>query len=230
MTSTTDYQREKEVAAARSLDFLSDGMIVGLGSGSTSAAMVKLLGERVKQGLQITGVPTSVTTQHWAEAAGIPLATLDEQPVIDVTIDGADEVDHQLQLIKGGGGALLREKIVASASKKLVIIADSRKLVDTLGAFPLPIEVVPFAAAIVQAHLETLNMQPKLRVTSAGEEFRTDENNVIFDCHLGSIAAPVDLAARLNAVPGIVEHGLFIDMADAFVLARGDTAEVITRP
>jgi len=230
VTLPTGFQLEKEAAAARSLDFLKDGMIVGLGSGSTSAAMVRQLGERVQAGLKITGVPTSVTTQRWAEEAGVPLTTLDENPVIDVTIDGADEVDPQLQLIKGGGGALLREKIVASASRQLIIIADSRKLVQHLGAFPLPVEVVPFAVPVVQPVLEGMDMQPQIRRTSAGDVFRTDENNVIFDCSLNVIQDPASLAIRLNAIPGVVDHGLFIDMADVFVMARGEAAEVLTRP
>jgi ribose 5-phosphate isomerase A len=214
------HDQEKEAAARASLRFVRDGDIVGLGSGSTAAYVVRLLAERVRAGLKIRGIPTSSQTRDLATSLGIPLTTFDEVQEIDVTIDGADEVDPQLCLTKGGGGALLREKIVASASRQLVIIADSSKQVPMLGKFPLPIEVIAFAQLLVKKKMEALGASVKLR-QSGGSPFVTDEGHHILDCSFGQIPDPPVLARRLSDMPGIVEHGLFIDMASVVLIARG---------
>jgi ribose 5-phosphate isomerase A len=213
---------EKEVAARASLRFVQDGNIVGLGTGSTAAHAVRLLGERVHAGLKIRGIPTSTGTRTLALAAGIPLATLDEFQQLDVTIDGTDEFDPQLNLIKGGGGALLREKIIASASEQLVIIADSSKQVATLGEFPLPVEVIAFAEALVARKISALGAKVQRRNSADGKAYITDEGHHILDCHFGTIADPPALARTLEAMPGIVEHGLFIGMASVVLIAKGD--------
>jgi ribose 5-phosphate isomerase A len=215
------HDQEKEAAARASLRFVRDGNIVGLGTGSTSAYVVRFLAERVHGGLKIRGIPTSVGTRELAKTAGIPLTTLDEVQSIDVTIDGADEFDPQLNLIKGGGGALLREKIIASASRLEVIIADSSKQVPILGKFPLPVEVIPFAEALVARKIEALGAEVKIRQTADAKPFVTDEHHHILDCHFGQIPDPPALARKLEAMPGIVEHGLFIGMADVVLLAVG---------
>jgi ribose 5-phosphate isomerase A len=212
---------EKEAAARSSLRFVHDGDIVGLGTGSTAAHIVRLLGERVRAGLKIRGIPTGVETKDLAASLGIPLTTLDEFQQIDVTIDGADEVDPRLRLIKGGGGALLREKIVASASRKYVIIADSSKQVRRLGKFPLPVEVIPFAQALLAKKIAALGASVRLRTNSSGEPFVTDEGHHILDCSFGQISNPKSLARELEGMPGVVEHGLFIDMADVVLIGKG---------
>jgi ribose 5-phosphate isomerase A len=214
--------REKEAAARASLRFVRDGDIVGLGTGSTAAYAVRFLGERVQAGLKIRGIPTSIHTAELAESLGIPLTTLDEVQQIDVTIDGADELDANLQLIKGGGGALLREKIVASASLKEVIIADSSKQVAVLGKFPVPVEVIKFAEALVTKRIVALGATVKTRTDSSGEKFVTDEGNHILDCSFGKIPDPPTLAGKLERIPGVVEHGLFIGMASVVLIGKGD--------
>jgi ribose 5-phosphate isomerase A len=217
---------EKAAAARASLRFVHDGNIVGLGTGSTAAHAVRFLGERVRAGLKIRGVPTSVQTRDLASSVGIPLTTFDEiqsiglQP-IDVTIDGADEFDAQLCLIKGGGGALLREKIIASASKQVVIIADSSKQVAMLGKFPLPVEVIPFAESLVAARIAALGATVKLRKDAKGNPFVSDEGHHILDCSFGQIPDPPALARSLSDMPGIVEHGLFIGLATMVLVAKG---------
>jgi ribose 5-phosphate isomerase A len=217
---------EKAAAARASLRFVHDGNIVGLGTGSTAAHAVRFLGERVRAGLKIRGVPTSVQTRDLASSVGIPLTTFDEiqsiglQP-IDVTIDGADEFDAQLCLIKGGGGALLREKIIASASKQVVIIADSSKQVAMLGKFPLPVEVIPFAQSLVAARIAALGATVKLRKDAKGNPFVSDEGHHILDCSFGQIPDPPALARSLSDMPGIVEHGLFIGLATMVLVAKG---------
>ncbi|MGA7382144.1 MAG: ribose-5-phosphate isomerase RpiA [Terriglobales bacterium] len=216
---------EKEVAARASLRFVQDGNIVGLGTGSTAAHAVRLLGERVRAGLKIRGIPTSTATRDLALTAGIPLTTLDEFQQLDVTIDGTDEFDPQLNLIKGGGGALLREKIIASASKQLIIIADSSKQVATLGKFPLPVEVIAFAEALVAKKITALGAKVQRRQSTDGKPYITDEGHHILDCHFGQIADPPALARTLEAMPGIVEHGLFIDMANVVLIAKGDVIQ-----
>jgi len=215
-------EQEKESAARASLRFVQDGNIVGLGTGSTAAHAVRLLGERVRAGLTIRGIPTSRQTKDLAASAGIPLTTLDEFQQIDVTIDGADEVDPRLRLIKGGGGALLREKIIASASRQLVIIADSSKQVAVLGKFPLPVEVIPFAQALIAKRIAALGATVRLRQSAGGNPFVTDEGHHILDCSFGHIPDPPALARQLEAMPGVVEHGLFIDMASMVLIAKGD--------
>jgi ribose 5-phosphate isomerase A len=213
--------QEKEAAARASLRFIKDGQVVGLGTGSTAAHFIQLLGEQVKQGLHVRGIPTSVRSKELAESLGIPLTTLDECQEIAVTVDGADEVDPQLRLIKGGGGALLREKIVASATKQLVIVADASKQVKMLGKFPLPVEVIRFSQALVSKRITALGANVQLRVDNSGKPFVTDENNHILDCRFGEIRDPDALARQLSDMPGVVEHGLFIGMASVALLARG---------
>lgn len=212
---------EKEAAARESLRYIQDGQVVGLGTGSTAAHFIKLLGEKVKNGLRIRGIPTSDRSHELAQGLGIPLITLDDCQEIDVTVDGADEVDPQLRLIKGGGGAALREKIVASATKKLVIVADATKQVTRLGKFPLPVEVIRFAQALVTKRIERLGAHVTLRRNPDGSVYVTDENNHILDCRFGEIRNPDGLAQQLSEMPGVVEHGLFIGMASVVLFARG---------
>jgi ribose 5-phosphate isomerase A len=188
---------------------------------------VRFLGERVRAGLKIRGIPTSVRTKDLATSVGIPLTTLDEFQQadfqgIDVTIDGADEFDPQLHLIKGGGGALLREKIIASASRQVVIIADSSKQVAVLGRFPLPVEVIPFAQALIANRIAALGATVKLRQDAKGNVFVSDEGHHILDCSFGQIPDPPALARTLSDMPGIVEHGLFIDLATVVLVAKGE--------
>src|SRR6056297_2002747 len=215
----------KRNAARRALEH---GMILGLGTGSTAAEFVDLLGERVRDGLKVVGVPTSEATLELARAAGISMATIDDEPELDLTVDGADEIDRQLRLIKGGGGALLREKIIATASAKVVIIADHSKLVDYLGAFPLPVEAVPFGLDVSRSMIEDiadelgLSGPVRLRRTSEGEPFVTDGGNRIFDCAFGRIDEPEALAELLPFAPGVIDHGLFLGLADQVILAGED--------
>ena len=215
------HEQEKEAAARASLQFVKDGQVVGLGTGSTAAYFIKLLAEQVKNGLRIRGIPTSLRSQELALSLGIPLITLDECQEIAVTVDGADEVDPQLRLIKGGGGAMLREKVVASATKQLVIVADASKQVPALGKFPLPVEVIPFAQVLVAKRITAMGADVKLRTEADGKPFVTDESNHILDCRFGTIRDAEGLARRLSEMPGVVEHGLFIGMASVALFARG---------
>ena len=230
-------EEEKKAAARASLAFVHDGDIVGLGSGSTAEYAVRLLGERVQAGLKIRGIPSSRRTKEVAGTVGIPLTTLEEFPEIDVTIDGADEIDPELQLIKGGGGALLREKIVASASKRMVVIADSSKRVQILGKFPLPVEVIPMAEPLLSKKITALGASVKLRLkkisaegsgkphrNANGDPFVTDEGHHILDCHFGQIPDPRALARQLDSLTGVVEHGLFVDIATVALIGKGDDA------
>ena len=213
--------QEKEAAARASLGFVKEGQIVGLGSGSTAAYFIRLLGEEVKNGLRIRCIPSSERSRALAASLGIPLTTLDECQQIDVTVDGADEVDPQLRLIKGGGGALLREKIVASATKQFVIVADATKRVPVLGKFPLPVEVIKFAQAVVVKKIAALGAEVGLRQGADGKPYLTDENNYILDCRFGQIQDADGLARQLSDMPGVVEHGLFIGMASVVLVADG---------
>ena len=221
--------KAKFAAAKKAAEFVEDGMRVGLGTGSTAAWMVRCVGEMVREhGLRIKGVPTSTRTAELARDVGIEVISLDEAKWLDLTIDGADEFDADLSLIKGGGGALLQEKIVATASDQLIVIADAAKEVENLGAFPLPIEVVPFgwqtSKALVEeilVSMDVLGQQSSLRM-DGDAPFVTDEGNHILDLHLKRIGKPRELAMVLNQVPGVVENGLFIDICDKVVIGYGD--------
>jgi ribose 5-phosphate isomerase A len=223
----------KMLAAARAMEFVKPGMKLGLGSGSTASKFVELLGAQVKAGLDIVAVPTSETTRALAERYGIPLTTLDDYPELDLTVDGTDEIDADLRLIKGGGGALLREKIVAMASERMVVIAEATKRVEQLGAFPLPIEIVPFGARatlrMIEAAAEDVGSSGaiSLRKITGGENFISDNGNFIVDCAFGSIMDPESLGDVLEMIPGVVEHGLFIGIADTAVLAGPEGLQVI---
>ncbi len=218
---------EKEAASRAAAKLVRDGDIVGLGTGSTAYFAVIALGERVKAGLKMVGIPTSLQTADLARAVGIPLTTLEEHPEIDITIDGADEIDPQLNLIKGGGGALLREKVVASVTKKMVVVADSGKMVSALGKFPLPVEVISFARTVVEKKIVALGGSPKLRARRDGSPYITDNGNQILDCSFGKIADPAGLARELNGTPGVVEHGLFIGLAKLALVGKGDSVEEV---
>ncbi|MBR9843045.1 MAG: ribose-5-phosphate isomerase RpiA [Rhodobacteraceae bacterium] len=221
--------KAKFVAAKKATDFVEDGMRVGLGTGSTAAWLVRCLGEMVRDdGLRIKGVPTSTRTAELAREVGIEVISLDDAKWLDVTIDGADEFDGDLNLIKGGGGALLQEKIVATASDQMVVIADIGKEVETLGAFPLPVEVIPFGWQTTQALIEetlvgmdVLGRNSTLRM-NGDSPFMTDEGNHILDLHLKRIGDARQLALVLNQMPGVVENGLFIDICDAVIVGYGD--------
>lgn len=231
----TDADRWKQMAAARAIDEVQDGMVLGLGTGSTAARFVDLVGQRVREGLKVVCVPTSEATREQAERLGIPLATLDEQPFVNLTVDGADELDADLRLIKGGGGALLYEKIVATASDRMLVIADVSKRVATLGRFPLPIEVVQFGVTATRAMIEALAEDVgcqgdiKLRLAADGGPFITDSGNFILDCAFGAIGDPEGLDEALKYVPGVVENGLFLGIADAAILAGPEGIVVLER-
>jgi ribose 5-phosphate isomerase A len=231
MTATEDRDRQKLEAAGRALELVAPGMKLGLGSGTTAHHFVDLVGKRVAAGLDIRCVATSEATEVQAKALGIPLSTLDETPELDLTVDGADEIDPKLRLIKGGGGALLREKIVAAASKRMVVIADSTKLVPRLGAFPLPIEVVPFGLAATRRHIERafaeLGLAGPIRLRGGSTPFVTDGGHYILDCALGAIGEPEALCQILSPIPGVVEHGMFIGLARAAVIAGTEGVEVL---
>ncbi len=218
---------EKAVAARKSLEYVKDGMIVGLGSGSTATFAIQFLGEMVRDGLKIRGIPTSRASRDLARTLGIPLTSFDEVSYTDVTIDGADEVAPGLALTKGGGGALLHEKIVAAASHRLVIVADEHKIVEHLGRFPLPVEVIPFAASPVRKKLEDIGAHPMLRMAKDGSSYITDEGNYIFDCHYGEILDPAAVAHTIKSMTGVVEHGLFLGLASVAIIAGPDGARII---
>ena len=214
-------EEEKRAAARRGASFVENGMVVGLGSGSTAAYAIEFLGERVRAGLAVRAIPTSSRSKQLAEREGIPLIDFGSVTELDLTIDGADEVDPQLDLIKGGGGALVREKVVASASHRLIIVADSSKQVRVLGAFPLPVVVVPFAVPRIARLIGEMGASVALRTDEAKQPFITDDGNHLLDCRFDPIPDARALASRLGETPGIVDHGLFLDMADLVVIARG---------
>ena len=226
----TAIDRFKKAAADSAVKQLENGMVVGSGSGTT-ATMVDAIGRRVKQGMRIVGIPTSEETAAQARRLGIPLSTLGEHPRMNVTIDGADEIEiGTLNLIKGGGGNLLREKIVACASERLVIVADKTKEVRQLGSrVALPVEVVPFGWESTANRLNQLGANPILRLRSNGESFLTDGGNYILDCAFGPIASPPELQSRLDSIVGVVEHGLFIGLASQALIGGGDGVKVLNR-
>jgi ribose 5-phosphate isomerase A len=215
----------KRLAAAKALELVTPGMRLGLGTGTTAAHFVELLATRVAKGLDVVCVPTSERTRTLAELHGIPLTSIDASPELDVTVDGADEFDLEMRLIKGGGGALLREKIIAKASKRMIVIADSSKLVAVLGKFPLPVEVNVFGLEatrrMILAAAKTCGCagEVRLRKTPGGQAFVSDNGHYIVDCFFGAIPTPDHLADRLAAIPGVVEHGLFIGIAKGVISA-----------
>ncbi len=231
----TDAEKLKHAAAAKAVDFVRPGMRLGLGTGSTAKHFVALLGDRVRQGLDVVGGPTSEATRADAARAGIPLTTLDDIPSLDLTVDGADEIGPDLSLIKGGGGALLREKIVAAASARMIVIADETKYVPMLGRYPLPIEVVRFGASATRRAVEAVAKAcgcvaaAPPRRTHEGHAFVTDEGHLLLDAAFERIAEPASLAARLAAVPGVVEHGLFIGLAHIAIIAGADGVRIVER-
>jgi ribose 5-phosphate isomerase A len=225
----------KRAAAARAMDFVRPGMRLGLGTGSTAKHFVDLLGERARGGLDVIAVPTSEATREQAQRCGIRLTTLDETPALDLTVDGADEIGPHLALIKGGGGALLREKIVASASARMIVIADESKCVAHLGRFPLPIEIAPFGARATRAALQKaigsrgLAGELTLRTSKDGHAFVTDGGHWIVDAALERIDRPAELADALVAVPGVMEHGLFINLAQLAIIGGPDGVRIVER-
>jgi len=225
---TLNADQQKRTVAARAVELVMPGMAVGLGTGSTAAIFVQLLGERVRGGLDITGIPTSEATAALARDNGIAMGSLDGSRPLDLTVDGTDEMGPGLTLIKGGGGAHLREKIIAQASKRMIVIADAGKQVESLGAFPLPVEMVKFGAGSTMARIGAvlaglgMPVTPVLRVQSGGAPFVTDEGHYIADCACGAIPDPAAVASALEAIAGVVEHGLFIGIATGAIVGHND--------
>ncbi|WP_160723109.1 ribose-5-phosphate isomerase RpiA [Bacillus sp. USDA818B3_A] len=207
---------EKKEVGEKAAEFVKDGMVIGLGTGSTVYYTILKLGELVQQGLSVKGIPTSLQTEKLAKELGIPLVSFHQIDQLDVAIDGADEVSPELNLIKGGGGALLREKIIAQAAKTFIVVADSHKMVNKLGAFPLPVEVTPFGMEMTRKYLQELGGSPVVRKKD-GIPYRTDNGNYIYDCNFPDIIHPGDLERDLNMIPGVVDNGLFIGMADIVI-------------
>jgi ribose 5-phosphate isomerase A len=222
----------KKAAAQKAVEEIKSGMVVGLGTGSTAKFAIEAIAARIRSGRlkDIVGIPSSIQTEELALAGGIPLTTFEEKQQIDITIDGADEVDTNLNLIKGGGGALLREKVLAQASQTTIIIVDESKLSDSLGMkCAVPVEVIPFASAVEHRFVENLGAKVSLRRTSTGEEYRTDQDNLIIDCNFGIILGPGSLATKLSSRAGIVEHGLFINVASKIIVAGRTGIRTIVR-
>ncbi|HET6438081.1 MAG TPA: ribose-5-phosphate isomerase RpiA [Anaeromyxobacter sp.] len=235
MMPTEERDRAKYAAGERAIDeYFRDGMVVGLGSGTTSHWMVRALAPRVRAGLRVTGVPTSKATGELARSLGIPLADLNDHLELDVTLDGPDEIDREGRMIKGGGACLLWEKIVAAATRRYVVIADDRKLVDMLGRFPLPIEVIPFGWKSTERQIRKLFASygheevPMVLRGGLAKPVVTDSGHYLLDCSLGKIPEADELAVRLNTIPGVVENGLFVEFGEAVVYGHTDgTAEVV---
>jgi ribose 5-phosphate isomerase A len=220
----------KQRAGARAVEFIEDGMSVGLGTGSTAYWMVERLGERVREGLRVRCVPTSRRTEEQARSHNIPLVTFEDVRQLDLAIDGADEIGPNLALIKGGGGALLREKLVARAARRFIVIADASKRVEVLGRFPLPVEVLPFAWEVTTLRVaEVTDTEPVLRRDERGEVYLTDNGNYILDCRCREIRDPESMERELKLLTGVVECGLFVGMADMAVVATDDEVEIIER-
>ena len=218
----------KQNAAKSALEYVSDGMRLGIGTGSTAEHFIRLLGQRVKEGFSVMGVATSERSSKLCRNVGIPLTTLDDFPELDLAVDGTDEFDRSLNLIKGGGGALLREKIVAASAKRFVVIADKSKQVNALGAFPLPIEIIPMAQQPILRRLSNMDVTAFVRRAPDGSPFRTDEGHWIIDSHFGpSISHPTELGQVILEWPGVVEHGLFCNMADQVILGTDDNVSLI---
>lgn len=228
MTSIETFKRQ---AAEQAVEQIQSGMVVGLGTGSTAVWAVRRIGELIESGQlqRIIGIPTAEETAREAERCGVPLGTLDDYPIVDLTIDGADEIGPHLDLIKGLGGALLREKVVAAASRRFIVVADWRKRVDQMGTrAPVPVEVIPFARRPAADYLASLGAQISQRTDENGEQFITDEGNYILDCRFPGIPEPRQLASLIRAQPGVVEHGLFLGMANEAVIAGEDGLVVLT--
>ncbi|MFS0674072.1 ribose-5-phosphate isomerase RpiA [Ornithinibacillus sp. 179-J 7C1 HS] len=218
----------KKAAGEKAVEYIENGMILGLGSGSTVYWMMKKLGELVQKGLDIKGVPTSIRTEGWAKELGIPLVDFSVVERIDLAIDGADEIDSNLQLAKGGGGSLVREKIVDALAEKLIVIADKTKMVETLGAFPLPVEVVPFGYQITAKRIANLGAIPRLRMKD-GNVFVSNNGNYILDCQFTSIEYPEQLHKQIKALVGVVETGLFLNMTDTIIIGNEKGTEIISK-
>lgn len=221
MNLEVTYMNAKQLAAVEAVTHIEDGMTVGLGTGSTSFFAIHRIAERVKEGLRIRAVSSSKGSESLARELGIPIVPFADIDAIDVTIDGADEVDDAFNLIKGGGGALLREKILAANSRRFIVIVDESKLVRTLGTFPLPVEVVPFAHELTVRKLEALGCKPAIRQAD-GRPFVSDNGNYIVDCRFDAIPDPAALSGRLHAIPGVVEHGLFVRMTETVVVGSSE--------
>lgn len=218
----------KKLAGEKSTEFIKDGMVLGLGSGSTMYWTLKKLGELVQNGLAVKGIPSSKRTEGWAKEFGVPLTDFSETKRFDLAIDGADEIDPNLNLLKGGGGSLVREKIVNAAAERLIIVADESKIVTELGAFPLPVEVLPFGWEVTAERIAALGCVPHLRMK--GEDaFVSDNGNYILDCQFEKIPDPASLHTKLKLLLGVVETGLFVGIAEMAIIGRVDGIEVLNR-
>lgn len=217
----------KKLVGEKAAEYVKEGMVVGLGTGSTAYYLVEALGKRVSEGLSITGVTTSTQTKEQAEHLGIPLKTIDEVEIVDLTIDGADEIDANYQGVKGGGGALLFEKIVADYSKKVIWIVDESKMVKTLGSFPLPVEVMPYGSQQLVRIFEEKGFHPTMRKKDDGENFLTDGGHYIIDLHMAKIEDPQSLAVWLDGLTGVMEHGLFLNRVNTIIVGHEEGLEII---
>lgn len=219
----------KKIAGERAVEYVEDGMALGLGTGSTVRFFVERLGERVNKGLKVVGVPTSIGTEELARKCGIPLTTLEETPTLDLAVDGADEVDPEFNLVKGMGGALLREKIVASSSREFVVIVDESKIVDKLGTeSPLPVEIAPFGWTSCKEWIAQLGCVPTLR-TVEGKPYKTDNQNYLLECRFKGIDDALELDSNLHKIPGVVETGLFLEMACKIIVGKESGSEVLEK-